>query len=66
MNTHRNTREQKAPRAFTLIELLVVVAIIGILAALLSRTVFHVVAKDQEAACQNNLRQLAVLLWVVS
>lgn len=50
----------KSRAAFTLIELLVVVAIIGILVALLGRTVFHGLAKGQEAACQNNLRQLAI------
>lgn len=53
-------------RAFTLIELLVVVAIIGLLAALLSRTVFHGVAKGQEVACQNNMRQLATMLLLIS
>lgn len=52
--------------AFTLIELLVVVGIIIVLTALLTRTVFHGVAKGQEAACQNNLRQLAIMLLLIS
>ena len=51
--------------AFTLIELLVVVAIIGVLAALLGRVVFHGVAKGQAVACQNNLRQLGVMMILI-
>jgi prepilin-type N-terminal cleavage/methylation domain-containing protein len=52
--------------AFTLIEMLAVVAVIGILVALLSRAIVHGVAKAQEASCQNNLRQLSIMLMMIA
>lgn len=51
-------------RGFTLIELLVVIAIIGLLAALIFPAVTSALAKAQEAACRNNLRQIAIGLTV--
>ena len=47
-------------RAFTLIELLVVIAIIAILAAILFPVFARAREKARTAACQNNVRQLAI------
>ena len=49
-------------KGFTLLELLIVVAIVGVVAALLLGAAARAKAKAQQAACQSNLRQLALAM----
>lgn len=54
----RSKQARRWPRAFTLVELLVVLALIILLAALITPTFMRVRARAGERSCGSNLRQL--------
>jgi prepilin-type N-terminal cleavage/methylation domain-containing protein/prepilin-type processing-associated H-X9-DG protein len=57
-----SSRQQRA--AFTLIELLVVIAIISVLASLLFPVFFSAREHAREAACESNLRQIGLAMYL--
>jgi len=54
--------QQRSRAGFTLIELLVVIAIIAILAAILFPVFAKAREKARQAACQNNMKQIAIAI----
>lgn len=51
-------------RAFTLVELLATIAILGLLAGMISPTLQRVRAKAENTVCISNLRQIGTAVWL--
>lgn len=54
--------KKRKNKGFTLIEMLVVIAIIGILATMITPAITSAIRKAKEAKCLNNLKQFSHLL----
>lgn len=58
----RSSRSHSRPSGFTLVELLTVIAIIAVLATLLSTALSSAKRKARQAACTSNLRQISLAM----
>ncbi len=56
-------KEDKTYNSFTLIEMLVVIAIISILASMLSGPISRAIQKGREVACTNQLKQIGISVF---